>query len=187
MSWLDGMGAFGHVLGGMLSPAGEAINLLGGGDDVKGLYGQLFNRPGQEQAQQYLGQGQPYLDPATMKMLQDRAMGNGPSIAGDAFRNASQQGMTQQLAMSRNAGSSGAGRMAAQNMGNINQGMANGYATARNAEMQGASGQYLQAQQGNQQAWLDILKQLMGGKTEADNINGIIQGAAQAGQMVAKM
>lgn len=176
MSWLD------YVPGVGIPGVGNWTDLLN-----EDTYHGLFDKPGNEQVNKFIGQGQPYLDPATMKLLQDRAMGNGPSVAGDAFKNASQLGMAQQLAMSRSAGSAGAGRMAAQNMGNMNQGMANGYATARNQEMQGATGQLLGAQQGNQQAWLELLRQMMGGKSVADNMNGVIQGAAQAGQMAAKM
>lgn len=167
MSWLD-----------------DTMNFLGAGNSLDGLYGSLFNRPGQDQANKYLPQGSPYLDPATIEMLRARAQGNGPSIAGNAYTNAAQNGLAQQMALSRGGGA-GAGRQAAMNMGNINQGMANGYATARNQEMMGATGQLVGAQQGNQQAWLDMLRQLMGGKTVADNMSGVIQGAAKAASMAA--
>jgi hypothetical protein len=73
-------------------------------------------------------------------MLTARANGQGPSIAGDAYSQASANSMNQAASLS-NGASAGSARAAMQQMGNINQGLSQGYATARNQEMVGATGQ----------------------------------------------
>lgn len=147
--------------------------------------------------QGYLDQGQgPYMGgspyaggfSALVKQLQDRAAGNGPSIAGDAWNAANQQAMSTQMGMATGGRSAGAARQAATNIGNIQGGMATGYASARNQEMIGAQGALQGAltagdqadfnrQRANQTAWLDVLAQQLG-LTKAQ-LQGIMAGMSQ--------
>lgn len=98
--------------------------------------------------------------------LQDRAAGRGPSIAGDAFNQASQSTQAAIASMSRGSGSAAAGRQGLIQQGRVGQGMAQGYASARNQEMMGAQSALTQAlsqrDQLNQNAYLDILARQLG-------------------------
>lgn len=122
---------------------------------------------------------------AHLSQLEDRAAGRGPSIAGDAFRGASQNALSQQMAMSQGGRSAGAARQAAMNMGSIGQGLAKGYGDARNQEMIGAQNSLTGAlagadsanfnrDQANQQAWLDLLAKQLG--LSAEQLRGVMAG-----------
>lgn len=163
--------------------------------------------------QGFLNQGNPYIKDnpyaggfdSLIKQLQDQSKGIGPSLAGQAYNAGNQNAMAGQLAMAHGSGSAGAGRMAAQNLGNIQQGQAQGYAQARTGEQLGAMSQLggalnsasqnnFQFQHANQQAWLDMLMQQlgltragMGQKTNMDMLGGLIQGGANAAGAAAKM
>lgn len=93
-----------------------------------------------------------------------RARGDGQSLAGDAFKQASAAGMRQQQALAA-GGSAGGARQAGMNMQRINQGQAFGYSNARLQEqlasqqaLQGAltnaGNAWFQPQQANLQAQL---------------------------------
>jgi hypothetical protein len=94
--------------------------------------------------------------------LEQQASGKGPSLAGDAYKQAHQTGMNNLMAMSR-GGSAGGTRMAGRQMGQMNQGLSQGYANARLAEqlaarqalsqsLMGAGNAWFQPQQANLQA-----------------------------------
>lgn len=196
-------------------------------NDIGGVYDWLSGNKGTEAAgtdrsflDPYMQQGNPYINRyspqagnynglmnnqnALIKMLQGRVAGEGPSVAGDAYKQASENAMAQTMALS-NGGNPAAARQAGMNLGNIQQGQAQGYATARNQEMQGATGQLggvmaqlgntigaadqstLSRDKANQDAWLQMLAQKfgltraeLGGKTNADNLSGIGQGIGKA-------
>ncbi len=98
--------------------------------------------------------------------LQNRAMGNGPSITMDAYRQASQDNVNALGAMSRGAGTAAAARQAMIQQNRVGQGMASGLVSARNQEMIGAQGALTQAlgqrDQLNQNAYLKILGAQLG-------------------------
>lgn len=168
----------------------------------------------------YLNAGNPYINPqdpqagnykqlnqqgysSLIQMLQARAAGQGPSVAGDAYNNASTNAMQNMMTMS-NSGNESQARQAMQQMGNVNQGLAQGYASARNQEMQGATGQLgsvlgqygttlnqqdssqLLRDKANQDAWLQMLKDQFGSdeamanssKNNGDMIGSIIKAVA---------
>lgn len=84
--------------------------------------------------------------------LTKQASGQGPSLAGNAFRQASAAGMKQQQAMAA-GGSAGRARQAGMNMGQINQAQAFGYSNARLQEQLAARSQLQGALSGAGQAW----------------------------------
>lgn len=189
--------------------------LSGVGDLPGDLYGWLTSNKGDSAAANdrnfinpYLDQGNPYVGPSgqagnynsLIQMLQQRAGGGGPSVAGDAYKQAAADNQSRLQTMSYGS-SPGAARAAIQQMGNVGQGLAQGYGAARNAEMVGATGQLTGAINGadqsqlardkaNQEAWLQMMIQRLGltksqmnGKTNLDMIGGVIKGAGQGGAM----
>jgi len=98
--------------------------------------------------------------------LQNRSNGVGPSVAGDAYKQASQDTNNQLMSMSRNSASPAAARQALLQSGRVGMGEAQGYAAARNQEAQGATGQLAGAlgarDQINQAAYTNILAQQLG-------------------------
>lgn len=190
---------------------GDFLSGIGGG--VSDAYDWLSSNKGDNNASSdrdfinpYLQQGNPYMAAnspykqnygALVSMLTDRANGNGPSIAGDAYKQAASDAQSRNLTMSYGS-SPGSARAAIQQMGNMNQGLATGYASARNQEMIGAGNQLTGAinsadqsqmarDKANQDAWLRMLaerlgltKAQMGGKTNMDIIGGMVQGAGNA-------
>lgn len=98
--------------------------------------------------------------------LQERAAGRGPSIAGDAYKQASQDTTASIGSIAAGSGSPAAARQAVLQQGRVGQGLAQGYASARNQEMVGAqsalAGALSQRDQLNQNAYLDILAKQLG-------------------------
>lgn len=99
---------------------------------------------------------------ALVAQLTQQANGQGPSLAGNAYKQAQQTGMQNVLAMSR-GGSAGAAQQGMQTLGRMNQGMAQGYSNARlqeqlaarqqlQAALAGAGNAWFQPQQANLQA-----------------------------------
>ncbi len=84
--------------------------------------------------------------------LSKQASGQGPSMAGDAFKQASDHAMQQQMALAR-GGTAGGARQAGMNMGQLGQGQAFGYANARLQEQMAAKQALMQALQGAGNAW----------------------------------
>jgi hypothetical protein len=120
--------------------------------------------------------------------LQQGASGNGPSLAGEAFKEANQKGMQNVLSMSR-GGTAGATRMGQQQLGQMNQGMAQGYSNARLQEML-ANRQMLQGALGGAgQAWFQPqwanMQGQMGTPTNFQNITGFLQQLLSAGGTIA--
>lgn len=195
----------------------------GVGDFVGDAYGWLSSNKGDTQANKdrdeilnpFLNRGNPYINTqmqpgqqqgnynALISMLTQRANGQGPSLAMDAYRTASDNAMAQQMALG-NSGNPAAARQAAMNLGNIQQGMASGLSNARNQEMVSAAGQLGGAigaadqsllardqmgynrERANQEAWLELMRQRMGltkgqmqGKSNMDQVGGIGQGIGQ--------
>ena len=103
---------------------------------------------------------------ALIGQLQQRASGAGPSLAGDAYRSAAMDTQNSLGSMARGAGTASAARRAMLEQGRVGQGMAQGYASARNQEMVGAqqvlSGALQSRDQLNQGAYLNILAQQLG-------------------------
>lgn len=90
--------------------------------------------------------------------LRQTANGQGESLAGDAFKQASDEGLRQQMTMAH-GGSPGAARQAGINMGNINQGQAFGYSNARLQEQLAARQQLQQALTNAGNAWFQPQQQ----------------------------
>ena len=99
---------------------------------------------------------------ALVSQLTQQANGKGPSLAGEAYKQAHQTGMQNVLAMSR-SGSAGGAQAGMQTLGRMNQGLAQGYSNARlqeqlaarqqlQAALAGAGNAWFQPQQANLQA-----------------------------------
>lgn len=103
---------------------------------------------------------------ALVTQLQQRSMGQGPSVAENAYRQASDDTNAQLISMSQNSASPSAARQAMLQTGRMGQGMAQGLATARTQEMQGATDQLGQVlgtrDQLNQNAYTNLLAQQLG-------------------------
>ena len=84
--------------------------------------------------------------------LESQSRGDGPSLAGDAYKMAHAQGMRGMQSMSR-GGSAGAARAGMLGMGRMNQGLNQGYSNARLQEQLAARSQLTQALGGAGQAW----------------------------------
>lgn len=84
--------------------------------------------------------------------LQMQASGQGPSLAGEAYKQANQTGMNNVRSMSR-GGTAGAARMGQMQMGRLNQGLAQGYSNARLQEQLASRQMLTGALQGAGQAW----------------------------------
>lgn len=153
-------------------------NLFRWMQDKKGIH---VGDPDWLQTNQMLGQGSPYINQhgsqqgnydSLIKMLQQRASGQGPSLAQDAYNRANSDSLNNLSSLSY-SGTPGGQRMALQQMGNAGQGLAQGLASARNQEMvsnTGALGQSinmadaseLNRQKANQEAWLKMLQEQYG-------------------------
>lgn len=101
-----------------------------------------------------------------ISQLQQRAAGTGPSIAGDAYKQASQDSQNSLASLSQNSSSPGGARQAILQSGKIQQGLAQGYGAARNQEMIGAEGALAQTlgqrDQINSNAYTNLLAQKLG-------------------------
>lgn len=89
---------------------------------------------------------------ALISQLTQQGNGQGPSLAGNAYKEAQQTGMNNVMAMSR-GGSAGAARGGMQMLGKMNQGMAQGYSNARLQEQLAARQQLQMALAGAGNAW----------------------------------
>lgn len=224
MSWFDDVTDAGSWA---INPGGGITNALTGGlisgaiDKGENAIGNGFNylttTPGQKLANDdrqmlmnQMGSGSPYISnsPQTgnwsnlIKQLQLQSSGQGPSLAGDAYNNASNNAMNQAIAMSHGS-TAGSARAGINQLGNVQSGMANGLANARNQEIMGARSQLggaitgaeqtdIQRQKANQDAWLQLLNQQMGLTkaqmglpTPMQQIGPIIQGAGNIAKTVA--
>lgn len=105
--------------------------------------------------------------------LEQQAAGQGPSLAGEAFKRGSADAVNQQMAMARGGTNAGSARQAAMNIGGIQQGLAQGLAEARTGEqlaarqgllaaLGGAEGADFQRSGANQAAYLTVLAQQLG-------------------------
>lgn len=126
--------------------------------------------------------------------LEAQSRGDGPSLAGDAFKQATQTGMNNVRSMSR-GGTAGAVRQGQTQMGRLNQGLAQGYSNARLQEQLAARQMLTGALQGAGQAWFlpqhanllaqlqspTHLQQLMGIASQLFSAGGIMAGGAPAG------
>jgi hypothetical protein len=170
------------------SPAFQIGNAAQGGnpfgvyDDIKEWAGKK-NAPG-------IGEN-PYQQNWTnlIGQLEQQASGNGPSLAGNAFKQANQTGMNNVRSMSR-GGSAGAVRGGQMQMGRLNQGLAQGYSNARLQEqlvarqmlsgaLQGGGNAWFQPQQANLQAQMATpsnLQMLMSFLEQGGSIGGKIAG-----------
>lgn len=87
-----------------------------------------------------------------LAQLTRQSNGEGPSLAGNAYREANATGMRNIQSMSR-GGSAGAARMGMQNMGRMQQGLQSGYSNARLQEQLAARQQLQAALVGAGNAW----------------------------------
>lgn len=156
------------------------------GGDPFGAGKWLNKRPNQVQmpANPYQGQWD-----ALLGQLSETAAGRGPSLAGDAYKQAHAQGMNDTLAMSR-GGSAGAAHAGMQQMGRANQGFAQGYANARLQEQLAARQQLTGALQGAGQAWwqpqyTNLLSQ-MGTPTNMQTLLQLLQQGGAVGGSILK-
>lgn len=112
---------------------------------------------------------------ALIDQLQAQATGKGPSLAGNQYKALSQDNMAQQLALSRGGRNAGAGRQAAQAMGQIGQGIAQGSVQAQLAERQGALQQLL--------AWYAKKREMDAQNNPLNRFLGLAQGLGTLGGM----
>lgn len=155
-----------------------------------------------DELQGYLSQGSPYQgqapiaqtsqvgqDPyrgdwsSLIAQLQAQARGEGPSLAEQQYRAAQQDTVSALTSQGRASGSAGAGRMAAQRIGQAGQGLAQGVAQARTAEQMGAYGMLTGALTGgsNSAFQREGLNAQLG--QSANNLNAQLQaGANQSNQ-----
>lgn len=160
-----GFGGPGQVFGGGMVPMG-GLNLPYFQQDRDRLGGMMQGQSpfaGQEWG-------------SLIQQLQQRASGQGPSLAGDAYRTGAMDTQNSLASMARGGSNPASARMAALQSSRVGQGMAQGYATARNQEIVGAQQGLAGALQGrdalNQSAYLQILGQQL----------GLSRGQLQAGQ-----
>lgn len=110
--------------------------------------------------------------------LNRQASGQGPSLAGNAYREANQQGMHDVQAMSR-GGSAGAARGGMQQMGQLTQGLQQGYSNARLQEQLAARQQLQAALAGASNAWFQPqqanLSATMGQQTNMQQLTSFLQ------------
>lgn len=179
----------GAGMGAAFGPYGAAIGGVAGG-----LYGYFSGPTAEDQANAAMqnGAGYNYIGSSPYKgswdalinQLRQQASGAGPSLAVMQYQKANQQAMSNQLAMARSQGSPGAAYQASNNMGRIDEGMAQGSAQMRLQEQMAAqaqlanalgtvSGQDLQRQQANQQAYLQILAEQLKQPSTFDQMAGI--------------
>lgn len=199
MSWTD------YIGGALAGPVGDYLQNGGNGGFGGALgdaWGWLNQRPNGPQTP-YLASGSPYNtgNPyaggynSLVSQLQGVANGTGPSQAGQAWNQANQNAMATQMSMGSGGSNAGAARQAAQNIGNIQQGNAAGYAQAKTGEeigamgqlgnvLQGASNSDFNYQNANQQAWLNMLKAQLGQNTNMQQMSGLVQAGGQAGKML---
>lgn len=140
-------GPWGAAVGGV---AGGALGLFSGGDspppapaalpyfeeDRQRLGGMLSQGPGPFAGSEWGG---------LISQLQARASGNGPSVAGNAYKQASQDSMNTLGSLSRDSASPSGARQAILQAGRINQGMAQGYGSMALQEQQANEGALAQA------------------------------------------
>jgi hypothetical protein len=84
--------------------------------------------------------------------LEQQSAGQGPSLAGNAYKAAHAQGLSDQMSMA-SGGSAGRARQAGMNMTRMNQGLAHGYGNARLQEQLAARQQLSGALGGAGMAW----------------------------------
>jgi hypothetical protein len=87
-----------------------------------------------------------------IQQLTAQGNGQGPSLAGNAYKQAHQTGMQNVLAMSR-SGSAGGAQAGMQTLGKMNQGLQQGYSNARLQEQMAARQQLQMALAGAGNAW----------------------------------
>jgi hypothetical protein len=178
-------GPWGAAIGGV---AGGLMGLFGGGGDSAPAPPPV-NLPYFEEDRARLGSmldgksafaGQEW--GTLINQLQARASGNGPSVAGNAYKRASQDSMNQLASMSQNSSSPGAVRQAQLQAGHIQQGLAQGYSSAALQEQQANQGALAQALSArdtiNSSAYQGILGQQLG---LSRGQVGALQGNQQAG------
>jgi hypothetical protein len=132
-----------------------------------------------------------------IQQLQQQSTGAGPSLAGNAYREAHDQGMND-LASAGHGGSAGSARTAQLGMSNMTAGLSAGYSNARlqeqlaarqqlQAALSGASAAYYTPQLANQSALLEALKIKYGQQTNGQQLTGTLQQLGQAGGQIASM
>lgn len=161
-------GPWGAAVGGV---AGGLMGMFGGDDDTAAP--KPVNLPYFEEDRARLGG---MLDGKSafagsewdglISQLQARASGTGPSVAGNAYKQASQDSENSLASLSQNSASPGAARQALLQTGRIQQGLAQGYGAQALQEQQAnqtALGQALGARDTiNSQAYQGILGQQLG-------------------------
>lgn len=120
--------------------------------DVGNWYHQAANWWNKKNAPQ-IGQN-PYLGNygGLISQLQTQAAGGGPSLAGNAYVQAHNQGIHDQMSMAA-GGSAGQVRQAGQNVGRMSQSLAGGYSNARLQEQLAAQQALQGALSGASNAW----------------------------------
>lgn len=126
-----------------------------------------------------------------ISQLQSRANGGGPSVAGNAYKQASQDAMNNLTSLSQNSASPGAARQAMLQQGHIQQGLSQGYSAAALQEQQANQGALAQAlssrDQINSQAYQGLLQQQLGlSKSQMTGMMGNQQASLQEQQLQAQ-
>jgi hypothetical protein len=161
-------GPYGAAIGGVI---GGGIGLFTGGDDAPAP--PPVSLPYFEEDRARLGSMMDGQSPfagsewgGLIAQLQARASGNGPSVAGNAYKQASADSQAALYSMAQNSAGPGGARQAMLQAGRINQGLAQGYSAASLQEQQanqGALSQALGARDAiNSTAYQNLLSQQLG-------------------------
>lgn len=122
--------------------------------------------------------------------LQTQSRGEGPSLSGEAYKQAHQTGMNSVRSMSR-GGSAGAARQGMRQMGTMNQGLAQGYSNARLQEQLAARQQLQAALSGAGNAWFQPqqanLSAQLGSQTNMQQLTAILEQIGAIGGKIAGM
>lgn len=193
--------AFGPWGAGIGGVAGGLLGLFGGDDEASAP--QPTNLPYFEQDRAsikgQLDANNPWAGyewGGLISQLQARANGTAPSVAGNAYKQASQDSENNLASLSQNSASPGAARQALLQQGHIQQGMAQGYGAAALQEQQAnqsALGQALAARDTiNSQAYQNLLSQQLGlsrsqlGAQQGNQNVQVQEQGIQAGQQAAQ-
>jgi hypothetical protein len=180
-------GGAGNIAAAQMRKAGVDGNAQVQGHGLMSVVSGIKDWMGQKNAAQiganpYQGQWD-----ALIAQLNQQANGQGPSLAGNAYKQAHQTGMQSVLAMSR-GGSAGAARQGVQTLGRMNQGLAQGYSNARLQEQLAARQQLQNALAGAGNAWFQPqqanLQAQMGAQSNGQSLLGTVAQLAPVAGMI---
>ena len=156
---------------------------LGGQEAYK--WGQKRSNVPQIPASPYLGNYNNLIG-----QLEQQSRGEGPSLAGNAYMTAHQQGLDDAQSMFR-GGTAGAARAGARQMGQMNAGLAHGYSNARLQEQLAARQMLVGGLEKANSAWFQPqeanLKATFASPTNMQQLSALLQQLGMAGGKIAGM